>query len=142
MSTIELPLTRRMRFYAHALVMTATGLVLACPVAWSWRLVCAACVASIGLALWRRYLHRRPVSLQIDQDGGLRCRLANAQTWAVAGVRPGAIRPWLVSARLVGGPGQHCELFVPGTCLPESLHRQLRRALIGFRLESDAMPTK
>lgn len=142
MSMIELPLTRRMRIYAHLLVLIATGLVLACPIAWSWRLGCAACVASGGLALWRRFLHRRPVSLQIDQDGGLRCQLANAQTWTVAGVRPGAIRPWLVSAGLVGGAGQRCDLFVPGTCLPDSLHRQLRRALIAFRPVTDDAPPK
>ena len=137
MSTIELPLTRRMHRYAHLLLLTAAGMVLACPIAWVWRFGCAACVAVSWLVLWRRFRRQRPVSLQIHRNGGLSCRLASAQTWTVTGIRPGVIRPWLVSARLLGGPGQRCELFVLGTCVSDAQHRELRRALIGFRPVTD-----
>ena len=85
-----------------------------------------------GAWLWRRYLQQRPVSLTIEAEGGLWCRLADGRRLDVSRILPGVIRPSLLCSRLVGTAGERCDLLIPGGSLPESAHWQVRRALIGF----------
>jgi hypothetical protein len=131
--TIDLPLSRQLMAYAALLMVIVIGLTLSLRLFWPVKLTAVAVLLLWGGWLWRRYLQRRPASLQIGIDGELRLVQAGGGQFAVTAVLPGVISPTLVSARLSGRKGEHADLFVPASSLDQELHWRLRRALIGFR---------
>ena len=133
MTTIPLPVDLRSKMYAAGLLLGIVCLTLLCQIALPWRLAAAAALLLSGTLIWRRYLRRRPASLIAEKDGRLCCMLADGRRLEVARILPGIIRPSLVSARLEGGAGEYCDLYVPGGSLTETAHWQLRRALVGLR---------
>jgi hypothetical protein len=130
---IDLPLSRRLMAYAALLMALIVGLILALQLAWPMKLTAVTVIALWGGWLWRRYLKRRPASLQIGADGDLRLLRSGGGQFAVTAVLPGIISPALVSARLTGNKGEYADLFVPASSLDRESHWRLRRALIGFR---------
>jgi len=133
MKTIPLPLSRGLALSGPGLPICAGVVILFCQIAWPWRLAVVGTVILAGALFWRRYLQRRPVKLTIDAAGSLWCVLANGQRLDVARILPGVIRPCLLCSRLVGEAGERCDLLIPGGSIPQSSHREVRRALIGFR---------
>ena len=133
MHTIPLPLSRGLALSGPGLPFCAGALSFFCQIAWPWRLALACTVILAGALFWRRYLRRRPVSLTIDADGRLWCMLANGQRLDVARILPGIIRPCVLCCRLEGGVVKRCDLLIPGGSIPQSAHRAVRRAVIGFR---------
>mgnify|MGYP001824880322 CR=1 FL=1 len=133
MQTIPLPLSRGLALSGPGLSYFAGVLIVFCQTAWPWRLALACTVILSGALFWRRYLRQRPVSLTIDKDGHLWCMLADGQRLDVERILPGIIRPCLLCCRLKGGAGKRCDLLIPGGSIPQSAHRAVRRAVIGFR---------
>ena len=133
MCTIDLPLSRQLVVYVALLMAIIIGLTLSLRLFWPVKLAAVAVLLLWGAWLWRRYLQRRPASLQIGIDGDLRLLQADGGQFVVTAVLPGVISPILVSARLSGREGEHADLFVPASSLDQELHWRLRRALIGFR---------
>ena len=133
MYSIHLPLTRGLRRAGPALIFVLGGLVLLCPIAWPWRLGGALTICGYGLWLWRHYLRRRPVRLDAAADGSVHGVLADGSGIELADIRQGIVRPWLISARLLGTAGERCDLLVPRAALSVEGHWRLRRLLLGFR---------
>lgn len=137
MQVIDLPLTHSLRRSFAVLSLGGMGLVLLSPVQWPWRLVWLCCWLLAGVVLWRQYSGTRPARLLLGHNGRLSWMLVDGREIQVARCELGTVRPWLVSARLVGIEGQTSNLFVPGGTLHADAHWALRRALIAFR-ESDS----
>ena len=133
MQGVQIPLGPELRFGGPLLIGLACLALLACPVAWPWRLILALLGVLLGVWQWHRFLRRRPVAIAPRLDRGISCELADGSKLTVREMRIGVLRPWLVSARLEGAAGERVDLFVPGRALPETAHWQLRRWLIRFR---------
>lgn len=133
MTTIPLPPNRRTLLQATGLLLCVICLILICQIVWSWRLTAAGVFLLSGALLWWRHLQQRPASIVIGPSGELCCTLGNGQSFEVAHILPGVIRPALVSTRLESPAGKYCNLFVPAHTLSDTAHWQLRRALIEFR---------
>jgi hypothetical protein len=133
MRAIDLPLTRCMRFAAAGILLLGSGLVLFSRIQLPWRLACVGIILAGGQLLLQHYRRWRPVTLLVQSDGALCCVLADGRQIPVAHCQLGVVRPWLLSARLIGQRAECLELFVPGCALSRSVHWELRRALIGFR---------
>lgn len=133
MQTIQLPISRCIRFAGWGLITACSMLVLATHTAWPWRLGLAILVLAVGGLLRRRYLRRRPVALHAGARDSLTVTPADGREVAVEQVTIGVVRPWLVSARLYVADGRRLDLFVPGRSLSSAQHWRLRRALTVFR---------
>jgi hypothetical protein len=130
---IQLPLRGRTRLFGPGLIACFTLLGLTCQIAWPWRAGFAVSILLSGAWMWRRYLKQRPVSLVLRSGGAISCSCGDGRVLEVSRVRPGIMHPVLVCARLEADSGGCCDLFVPSDALSSVDHRQLRRALIGFR---------
>ncbi len=133
MQAIDLPLTHSLRAAFVVLGLIGAGLVLLSPVQWPWRLAWLSCWLVSNTILWRHYVRSRPTRLLLSQNRGLSCLLADGREMQVARCELGVVRPWLVSARLVGIEGHKSDLFVPRGMLQADAHWAMRRALIEFR---------
>ena len=133
MTVIHLPLSRQLMLYTALAMVLVIALVLFLQLAWPIKLGAVSVLILWGGWLWRRYLDRRPVSLQIGIDGDLHLLQADGRQFAVTDVLPGIISPALISARLSGQKGEHANLPVPGSSLDVETHWRLRRALVRFR---------
>ena len=133
MQSVQIPLGPELRFGGPLLIVVVCLALLACPVAWPWRLFLAMLGMLLGVWQWQHFLRRRPVAIEPPLDRGISCRLADGSSLTVRELRIGVLRPWLISARIEGVAGERVDLFVPGRALPETAHWQLRRWLVRFR---------
>lgn len=133
MTTYTLLLDMRVKLIGPGIVAGVAGLIVFSRIAWPWQVVAILAVLLWGARLWWLFLKQRPVSLRFETGGALSCTRADGRTFDVIRVLPGIIHPGLLCARLEAGTREHCDLFVPAGTLTEAEHRQLRRALLGFR---------
>lgn len=132
MSTIELPLTWTVRALGPAIIGLGSFLVLLTPVDGYAQLATIVAEVVFGGWQWRRWLDQRPLRVSIGQHAGFGLVLTNGASIAVDSVRPGVVRPWLLSARLVAADGRRADLFVPAGAVPADQHHALRQAVLNL----------
>jgi hypothetical protein len=129
---IDINPSKGLRRLGYLVVLACTLLPLLSPLTLPWGILLALSVLIIGVGSWHRFLQRCPEALIVGPEGRLALLTREGQRFPVTGVDRGIVRPWLVSA-VLRTAASRVELFVPGWALPPQTHRQLRRALIGFR---------
>lgn len=131
--TINLPLSLWERLSGPFVILCAAGLPLLIPAEPLWVLSSVMTIAIIGTAFWLQYLRVRPLSLTVKSGGRLVCELEDGGQLEVIRVLQGYVNPFCVSARLTTKDGCHRNLLLFGDAVTSESHRQVRRALLGFR---------